>query len=45
VDAGFISDKAPVTADMFKDTVRLIGIKQSFKNFPNSSHIISETVI
>jgi len=37
VDAGFISDKAPLTADTFKETVRLIGIKLSFKNFPNSS--------
>lgn len=45
MDAGFISDKAPVTADTFKDTVRLIGIKQSFKNFLNSSHIMNETVI
>lgn len=40
-----LSDKAPVTADTFKDTVRLTGIKQLFKNFQNSSHIVRETVI
>jgi len=29
VDAGFVGDNAPVTADTFKDTVRLIGIVQA----------------
>lgn len=35
MDAGFISDEAPGTADMFKDTVRLIGITviQEFSKF------------